>query len=145
MLAALGVEERERDGLIQKIKEQNNVKSIGFWITAWTNGTLADCLHRARADPPTPTKPPWCGTCDERTRQLEITNPDTGRPAARACPDCHPYLAEQNRQSRRLVGSFANATETGRSGRPLNTKPFQRLNDYQPYREDPAPNYHGPL
>lgn len=35
-------------------------------------------------------KPPWCGKCDERTRQRER---DDGRPAR--CPDCHPSLRKE--------------------------------------------------
>ncbi|WP_189257330.1 hypothetical protein [Lentzea flava] len=31
------------------------------------------------------TRTRWCGTCDERTRQVEL---DDGRPAR--CPQCHP-------------------------------------------------------
>jgi hypothetical protein len=41
-----------------------------------------------RANPkgsPVRAIPTWCGTCDERTRQLET---DDGRPAR--CPTCHP-------------------------------------------------------
>ncbi len=33
-------------------------------------------------------KPPWCGKCDEHTRQTED---DQGRPAR--CPDCHPLVS----------------------------------------------------
>jgi hypothetical protein len=33
-------------------------------------------------------KPPWCGECDERTRQIEL---DNGAPAK--CPVCHPFGA----------------------------------------------------
>ncbi|MCW2897886.1 MAG: hypothetical protein JWO67_151 [Streptosporangiaceae bacterium] len=49
MLAALDVEERERDGLIQKIEELNNVKTFGWWINAWNNDTLAERLTESRA------------------------------------------------------------------------------------------------
>lgn len=34
---------------------------------------------------PKPKKPPWCGTCDQRTRLLEEGT------LTRRCPDCHPY------------------------------------------------------
>jgi hypothetical protein len=43
---------------------------------------------RWRGDPDAPPpKPPWCGTCDERTR---LTEDDEGRP--KRCPDCHPLV-----------------------------------------------------
>jgi hypothetical protein len=38
-------------------------------------------------------KPPWCGACDETTRQWE--NPDTGLPMR--CPACHPLEQGQFR------------------------------------------------
>jgi hypothetical protein len=34
--------------------------------------------------PPKPARPPWCGECDERTRQREFAR-GVGR-----CPTCHP-------------------------------------------------------
>lgn len=87
-LKALGVDEREREVLIQKIEEQNNVQSIGWWINASRNGTLADCLDRARAAPAAaPAKPPHCGKCDEN-RQITVDR--GGQPAMARCPDCHP-------------------------------------------------------
>jgi hypothetical protein len=48
-------------------------------------GTAPKRAANGRASPPgpaVPAKPPWCGTCDETTRQ-------TGDPPKR-CPDCHP-------------------------------------------------------
>jgi hypothetical protein len=36
-----------------------------------------------------PTKPPWCGHCDKRTR---ITENSAGTPCR--CPDCHPLAAK---------------------------------------------------
>jgi hypothetical protein len=53
-------------------------------------GTAPKNSGRGRASPPgspPPEKPPWCGLCDERSRQ-------TGDPPAR-CPNCHP-LASPN-------------------------------------------------
>lgn len=41
---------------------------------------------------PKPERPPWCGECDEHTRQRE--NPQNGLPMR--CPRCHP-LAERTR------------------------------------------------
>lgn len=41
-------------------------------------------------------KPIWCGTCDERTRHVELAD---GR-AAR-CQQCHPLRREQLRQHRK--------------------------------------------
>ena len=46
---------------------------------------------RSRASPPgSPSravKPPWCGTCDERTRMLLD---DNRLPSTERCPKCHP-------------------------------------------------------
>lgn len=41
-------------------------------------------LHR-----PLMMRPPWCGDCDEQTRQIEVG--DDARPAR--CTRCHPALA----------------------------------------------------
>jgi hypothetical protein len=42
-----------------------------------------------------PSRPPWCGQCDERTRRREdIDGADSGR-----CPACHP-LADQSGHDR---------------------------------------------
>jgi hypothetical protein len=78
MLATLGVEERERDRLIQKIEEQNNVQGVGWWINARKNGTLADCLQRARADPPDTHAMTW----DEVRRNGGKTTPTGSRSVA---------------------------------------------------------------
>jgi hypothetical protein len=78
MLATLGVEERERDRLIQKIEEQNNVQGVGWWINARKNGTLADCLQRARADPPDTHAMTW----DEVRRNGGKTTPPGSRSVA---------------------------------------------------------------
>lgn len=48
-------------------------------------GTAPKRAANGRASPPgspVPARPPWCGQCDETTRQ-------TGDPPRR-CPDCHP-------------------------------------------------------
>lgn len=40
-----------------------------------------------------PGFPPWCGECDERTRQREA--PDYGgNPAVMRCPSCHPLAGK---------------------------------------------------
>jgi hypothetical protein len=48
-------------------------------------------------------RPPWCGTCDERTRH-RTTDEATG--AVRFCPDCHPSRAwpRRKRSSRSGTG-----------------------------------------
>jgi hypothetical protein len=40
------------------------------------------------AQPARAPRPPWCGACDEQTRQID---PDTPR----RCPDCHPLRDEE--------------------------------------------------
>ncbi|MGH3789748.1 MAG: hypothetical protein ACRDQ9_02920, partial [Pseudonocardiaceae bacterium] len=40
-----------------------------------------------------PARPPWCGTCDEHTRQREATEGGMYR-----CPACHPLTGAQKRQ-----------------------------------------------
>lgn len=42
-------------------------------------------LARERASPKLPSKPDWCGQCDENTRQVEREDGGVGR-----CRDCHP-------------------------------------------------------
>ncbi|HEY6276919.1 MAG TPA: hypothetical protein VIX86_11370 [Streptosporangiaceae bacterium] len=51
--------------------------------TTAANGRASPAGPPARGGTP---KPPWCGTCDELTRQI-------GDPPAR-CPACHPLAAE---------------------------------------------------
>ena len=49
----------------------------------------------SRASPPgspPPAKPPWCGQCDQRSRQ-------TGDPPGR-CPNCHPLASPNGRTGR---------------------------------------------
>lgn len=51
------------------------------------NAWLTPALIRRRVlDARTHRSTPWCGMCDERTRQIE--DPDTGIPAR--CPACNP-------------------------------------------------------
>ena len=42
-----------------------------------------------------PERPPWCGSCDQRTRLREYNNGD-GHPYR--CPNCHPRSAASNQQ-----------------------------------------------
>lgn len=68
------------------------IKHLIPYLDGMAEGDLADIVavvmdpeQPADPLPPIATGPPWCGHCDERTRQLEL--PD-GR--LRRCPDCHP-------------------------------------------------------
>jgi hypothetical protein len=51
-----------------------------------TNSRAVQAAAGAAARQP----PPWCGTCDETTRQVET---DDGRPAR--CPRCHPLVVRK--------------------------------------------------
>lgn len=161
MLAALGVEERERDGLIQRIEQQNTVHSPGWWIKAWGNGTLADCLKRARADSP-PPKPSWCGTCDQRTRMREREGGYGQGITAYHCPDCHPSVVAEQQRGQDIADSWEYAARNGgrtradpsRSNRRGGFKPYLNPTDpdtayagyrHRPYRDDPAADYNAPL
>lgn len=48
--------------------------------------------HRTKANerktPLPPSRPPWCGVCDDRTRLLDDTV--DGHVSTRRCPTCHP-------------------------------------------------------
>lgn len=41
-------------------------------------------------------KPPWCGTCDERTRLIELTDERMAR-----CKNCHPLAHHELAQHRK--------------------------------------------
>jgi hypothetical protein len=55
-----------------------------------TRYRLADLPDAPLGAPARPTRPPWCGTCDERTRMRENTE---GAPYR--CPACHPLTGVQ--------------------------------------------------
>lgn len=63
------------------------------WDCGETGHVVADCPNQAIAA--SDGRPPWCGFCDERTRQV-----DHGRSASR-CQECHPQRRQQLRQHRR--------------------------------------------
>jgi len=44
------------------------------------------------------TRPPWCGICDQRTRQLWLTSDGT---SVQRCPRCHPASRKPLAQHRR--------------------------------------------
>lgn len=56
---------------------------------AGANGRASPAGSPARAGKTNP-KPPWCGHCDEQTRQVGY--PD----APSRCPNCHPLAAQEN-------------------------------------------------
>ena len=57
-------------------------ESVESWATVAHVIPFVRRAHAAR------TRPPWCGECDERTRQ--ITTEADGRPVIARCPTCHP-------------------------------------------------------
>lgn len=65
------------------------------WIDVQSVGRVLEARLREllEQEPPASsawTRPPWCGHCDEATRQLQL---DDG--AITRCPDCHPLTAGQ--------------------------------------------------
>lgn len=54
--------------------------------TGWPKPS--DLIPHVRAAYRDRTRPAWCGTCDERTRQVTVER--DGRPLVVLCPDCHP-------------------------------------------------------
>jgi len=59
--------------------------------------TRLDNLATLAPPPPRAKYPPWCGSCDQRTRLREY-NDGVGRPYR--CPDCHPRSAASNQQGK---------------------------------------------
>ena len=62
-------------------------------------GKPAPSAGGGRANPPgspPPEKPPWCGQCDERSRQIEVG--ESGVPAQ--CPNCHPLASLNGHRGR---------------------------------------------
>ena len=59
-------------------------------VESWT--TIAHLIPFVRRAHAARTRPQWCGTCDERTRQ--ITTETDGRPMITRCPACHPMTKQ---------------------------------------------------
>lgn len=84
----LGATEEEMSLLLEKVRRDHPyVKVPSAWLReVHRNGDLGMMLADVRAGMELkPAPPPWCRSCDERTRQIEL---DDGRPAR--CPRCHP-------------------------------------------------------
>ena len=93
-----------------------NVQGDGFYYTAHGNGSLKVAVVEALQDLNTPQtasdgKPPWCGHCDERTRQRTAEWPENV--SVSRCPDCHPLAAVnvQGRSDARRSPSAARAEQ----------------------------------
>jgi DNA-binding Lrp family transcriptional regulator len=98
-LARLGATEREIETIRIKIRNDPGVRHPGAYLrSAIDNGDGPELIRQARPEPrpgdiaawdPGPParspKPPWCGQCDERTRQIELPDARVAR-----CPCCHP-------------------------------------------------------
>jgi hypothetical protein len=81
----------ERETIIRRIQPRVKV-SLPAYLERMPDEHLRYMLDELRQAAPSQErqdKPPWCGTCNERTRIME---PDTGRPFR--CPDCHPARTE---------------------------------------------------
>ena len=61
-------------------------------VESWT--TIAHVIPHIRRAYAARTRPVWCGTCDERARQVTAEDPD-GRPVVIRCPACHPTTTKQ--------------------------------------------------
>lgn len=68
-------------------------------------------LDHAPAAPASPSRPPWCGSCDERSRLVLQAD---GRMAR--CPSCNPLAVTSDRPTRQPPGTSSSLTE--REGRP---------------------------
>ena len=88
-LAALGGTEREIQAVTGKITQDPAIRWPGAYLRrAIDQGDGPALLEEARqqlADADATARPPWCGQCDERTRQIELGD---GTPSR--CPACHP-------------------------------------------------------
>jgi hypothetical protein len=90
-----GTTEREIREVIRHLQADPNIRNTAAYLTAAVaNGDSAALIAEARnrldnftwfGGTSSNGTRPWCGTCDQQTRQIER---DDGR-AAR-CPDCHP-------------------------------------------------------
>lgn len=81
----IGASEEEMTLLIEQAKTAGARAPVPWLRRLHDNGDLAPRLAALRDNPPIPLRPPWCGHCDQATRQVEL--PD-GRPAR--CGTCHP-------------------------------------------------------
>jgi len=97
-LARLGADERETGYILTKISNDRRIRDPAAYLgAALSNGDGPKLIGVARralgaGEPAAARKPaarpPWCGTCDERTRLTEL---DDGRMAR--CSQCHPISA----------------------------------------------------
>lgn len=89
LAAHVGADEREIQLLIDKLENDPAVKApLPYLRACHANGDLPAMLAEIRAQPATAglvVVQPWCGECDEHTRQVER---DDGRVAR--CSRCHP-------------------------------------------------------
>lgn len=83
-----GATEDEMRLAIEKIKSEHRPKSLGAYVKAMAdNGDLEPFLADLRKEHrPKPSKPQWCGTCDQTTRLIDEGD------AMRRCPDCNPQV-----------------------------------------------------
>jgi hypothetical protein len=78
---------QEREMIIKRI-ETLQPTSVPAYFRSIPDGDLKAMLEEIRGEllQRQPQKPPWCGTCKEDTRLIEL--PDD---RATRCPECHPF------------------------------------------------------
>jgi len=87
--AAAGVDDDEAKRILDEIRRRHRPEKLGAYVRAMTPGDIAEHRDELRASvAEKPPKPPWCGICDERTRQRQ--HEDGDRIRVGRCPDCHP-------------------------------------------------------
>lgn len=75
------------DGIIRELTRDLNPGQVATTAVQVVRFRIKEPGWAKQNQPPTkPTvlRPPWCGTCDERTRLIEDED------QSRRCPDCHP-------------------------------------------------------
>jgi hypothetical protein len=104
LLLDAGCPEDQLDDVRDWITAGNGVNGFGWWVTVHGKGHLA-AIHVPEAlkalgerKAGSGGKPPWCGHCDERTRQRTtewMENVSISR-----CPECHPLVVRDDKQPR---------------------------------------------
>jgi hypothetical protein len=150
LLLKNGAPEESLDFLEGFITSGNNVLGNGWWVTADRNGTLPDHITeglKALDEQTAGGKPPWCGNCDERTR--ERTTGWMENISVSCCPDCHPLVVQPRTEQRdvtlrRSAGAQA-AEQALRVAAELDGYSLINRSGHQPYRNPPIEAYYGDL
>lgn len=71
-------------------------RDVGHMIRGLqAHGAIVASTYAAPDPDRRPSRPPWCGECEERTRLRDVTRDELGYPLTLTrCPECHPARHE---------------------------------------------------